>query len=74
MAAISYEDAQYLPARAYLQRYLVVARHTARSLWLGIRIERKLGDVDAVASYALALSNRFPESDEARLLRESERR
>lgn len=74
MAAVSYDQAQYLPARAYLQRYLEVARHNARSLWLGVRIERKLGDVDAIASYSLALRERFPDSEEARLLRESEGR
>lgn len=72
MADLSYGQGENLQARGYLQRYLEVGRHTARSLWLGIRIERKLGDVDAVASYALALRERFPDSEETRLLRESE--
>ena len=57
-----------LSARAYLQRFLEVSKHTAASLWMGIRIERQLGDKDAIASYKLALRNNFPDSNEATLL------
>jgi len=71
MATLSYDQGKYLPARAYIQRYSAVARHTPRSLWLGIRIERELGDKNALSSYALTLRNRFPDSEEARLLNES---
>lgn len=71
MALLSYELERYLPARAYLQRYLEIARHTAQSLWLGIRVERELGDRDALASYTLQLEKGFPDSEETRLLLES---
>ncbi|MDZ7735266.1 MAG: type IV pilus biogenesis/stability protein PilW [Gammaproteobacteria bacterium] len=71
MAEIQYGKGEYLSARGYLQRYLEVARHTPRSLWLGIRIERELGDNDTLSSYALLLNSNFPDSEEARLLRES---
>ena len=71
MAELSYDQGNYLSARAYLQRYLEIAEHTANSLWLGIRIERELGDKNAISSYALLLRNNFPESEEARLLQES---
>jgi type IV pilus assembly protein PilF len=54
-----------------LQRYLEVGAHTAQSLWLGIRIERELGDRDALASYSLQLEKSYPDSEEARLLLES---
>ncbi|MFH0344571.1 MAG: type IV pilus biogenesis/stability protein PilW [Chromatiales bacterium] len=74
MADISFRLNRYLPARGYLQRYLENARHTARSLWLGIRIERQLGDRDAAASYALALKSNYPDSEEARLFLETEGR
>jgi type IV pilus assembly protein PilF len=73
MSVISYELDRYLPARAYLQRYLGIARHTPQSLWLGIRIERELGDKDALASYALQLEKGFPDSTEAALLSAGER-
>lgn len=71
MAQISYKNASYLSARAYLQRYLEVSTHTAKSLWLGINIETELGDKDALASYKLLLKNKFPNSKEASLLKDS---
>lgn len=71
MSEISYEQGNYMPARSYLSRYLQSNKHTSRSLWLGIRIERELGDKDAVSSYALLLRNQFSESEEAKLLGQS---
>lgn len=71
MCQFALDDFNYLQARAYLQRYEAVARHTARSLWLGIQIERELGDKDAVSSYALLLRNSFPDSNEAAILQKS---
>ncbi len=71
MSLINFEAQRYLPARAYFQRYAEIARHTPQSLWLGIRIERELGDKNAVSSYSLYLKSNFPDSEEARLLRES---
>jgi len=74
MGEVSYRQGQYLKARGYLARYAEVAKHSPRSLWLGVRVERQLGDADAVGSYSVALKGRFPESEETRLLIESERR
>lgn len=71
MSEISCDKGNYSAARDYLKRYLDVARYTPRSLWLGIRIERELGDKDAVSSYAMLLRNDFPKTKEAKLLRES---
>jgi len=71
MSQISYENANYLSARAYLQRYLEISPHTAKSLWLGIRIERELGDKNTLSSYTLLLKNKFPDSREAALLKDS---
>lgn len=71
MAKLNFDQAKYLPARAYLQRYITVAPHTAESLWLGIRIESQLGDRNTVSSFALLLRNQFPDSNEARQLRDS---
>lgn len=68
MASITYETGRYLPARGYLQRFSEVSRHVARSLWLGILVERELGDQDAEASYALSLEKNFPDSKEAGML------
>jgi type IV pilus assembly protein PilF len=71
MGEISYAQGKYLSARAYLQRYAEVARQTAQTLWLGIRTERQLGDMDQVASYELLLRSKFPDSEEMRHLKES---
>lgn len=71
MSQLSYDNGNYLSARAYLQRYLEVGKHTAKTLWLGIQIEKELGDKDTLSSYALSLRNNFPRSEEARLLQES---
>ena len=71
MAELSYNQGNYLPARGYLQRYLGATKHTPKSLWLGIRIERELGDKDAVSSYALLLRNNYSDTKEAELLRAS---
>ncbi len=71
MAELSFEAEQYLAARGYMQRYEQVSRHNSRSLWLGIRIERKLGDKDAVSSLAMLLKANYPDSPETRLLIES---
>lgn len=64
MSRISFNRDNYLSARGYIQRYAEVGRHTADSLLLGIKIEQKLGDENAVSSYALQLRNNFPDSQE----------
>ena len=52
----------------------MVARHnklvtpSSESLWLALRIERKLGDRPAEQSYANQLRRRFPESREYQAL------
>lgn len=68
MSELSYEQEKFMPARDYLSRYLDSNKLSAKSLWLGIRIERELGDKNAVSSYELLLRNQFSESEEAKLL------
>lgn len=70
MAQISLDQDNPLSARGYLQRYQEVARHTPASLLLGIKIERQLGDKNAVSSYEMLLRNSFPDSVEVQELRE----
>ncbi len=71
MCEISFNNNDYLSARAYLQRYQSVSQHIAKSLWLGVQIEQELGDKNTAGSYALLLKNLFSDSDEAMRLRES---
>jgi type IV pilus assembly protein PilF len=69
MSQISYNQENYLSARGYLQRYSAVARHTPPSLLLGIKIERELGDRNAVSSYEMLLNNNYPDSVEVQELK-----
>lgn len=71
MVKVTFEKKNYLSARGYLQRYLEVSGHTAETLWLGIRIERELGDLDTLSSYEMLLRAKFPDSEEMRIFEES---
>jgi len=73
LASLSLQREQYLPARAFLQRYLDGNPPNAEVLWLGVRIERTMGDEEAAKRYASQLKKNFPESNETRQLLESER-
>ena len=55
-------------ARAQLLSYMKTHAPTAEALWLGVRIERKLGDKNSEESYAQILRQRFPLSKEAQAL------
>lgn len=55
-------------ARAQLLGYMKANTPTAEALWLGVRVERKLGDKQSEASYAQMLRQRFPNSREAQAL------
>lgn len=72
MAQINYSKKHYLQARAYFERYLDVGERTPAILWLGIRIERQLGNKDAVASYAMLLQSKFPDSAQTKLYLDSQ--
>lgn len=68
LADINYKRGQIAEARAYLAQQLQVAAASPESLWLAVRIERKLGDRNAESSYALQLRKKFPASPEAKAL------
>lgn len=64
MAQMSYEDRQYVPARAYYERYTKQAQQTPQSLLLGIRLARVFEDRDQVASLGLQLKRLYPGTPE----------
>jgi len=51
-------------AQFYARRLNNSEMANAQSLWLGIRIERRMGDQNALASYELALKRLYPDSEE----------
>ncbi len=65
MAELSFSANNYGAAQGYLRRFSQVAPAGPDVLWLAIRVERKLGNALAEASYAQQLRKNFPESKEA---------
>lgn len=65
MQKISYRNRQYMSARAFLERYLAVGKHTPESLWLAFQTERSLGNRTMADEYQQLLLNTFPASKEA---------
>jgi len=72
MARISVNKGRAMSGRAYLQRYQELSSLGADGLWLGIQVEKKMGDVDAVRDYENRLHRFFPDSQELRWLLESQ--
>jgi len=60
-----FEQNEYQKANSAFQQYQKLnTMPNPKALWLGIRLERILGDRDKLASYELALKNLFPNSPE----------
>jgi type IV pilus assembly protein PilF len=73
LAEVEFELKQYVPARAFLERYQEIGRATPSTLWLGVRIERNLGNDAGAKNYAQRLKSEFPNAAETKELLESER-
>ena len=69
MQKISYGKGKFLSARAFLERYLAVTRHTPQSLWYAVQTERALGNKALVEKYKEQLFRSFPLSVEAKQLK-----
>jgi type IV pilus assembly protein PilF len=64
-----YRRGQLRPAKEWVGRFnKLVPEPTAESLWLALRIERKLGDRVAETSLAAQLRRRHADSSEYRAL------
>lgn len=64
MVRLSYESGNVISARGFMERYVKMGPETAESLWLGVRVERALGNRNAEANYALRLKGKFPDAPE----------
>jgi type IV pilus assembly protein PilF len=64
-ADIQYQRNNFQTAKSYLERFTKVTAPNAEVLWLAVRVARKLGDDNSMASYAQQLRNNFPKSKEA---------
>ena len=72
LAQIAYSKKLYTQSKNYYYQFLKVSNHNAKSLWLGLLLERRSGNRARVANYAMRLKGKFPDSPEARLLRRLE--
>lgn len=69
LADVHARQGRLIQARNLLKQAASQAELNARALWLGVRIERQLGDRVSESSYASQLERRFPDSEEAYWLR-----
>ena len=73
MAELKFAAGDYLSAKKYFASYAQKNENlTASQLWLAVRIERRVGDGNAEASYALQLRQRYPDARETQLLMHGE--
>ncbi len=70
LAQINFDRDDARTAQLYLDHYRKVAAPTPESLWLGINVERSLGNNDAEASLSLLLAGHFPRSAQAHRLQQ----
>lgn len=69
MAQLNFAKEDFGVAKQYFNQYAAKNENlSAEDLWLAVRIERKLGDRNSIASYSMKLRNHFPDSKETRLL------
>lgn len=64
LSYINMEQGDYVTAQKYYSQYRKVGPKSSRSLYIGIQLAEYFEDEDARASYALALKNMYPTSEE----------
>lgn len=69
MIKISYQNAQYLSTRAFLERYAAVNAHNSETLWYAVQTERQLGNDKQAEEYRQKLLQQFPQSPQAKQLK-----
>ena len=73
LADLNFANGDYFAARKYFGDFAQrTDKLTAEQLWLGVRINRKAGDRNSAASFAMQLRNRFPDARETQMLTNGE--
>jgi type IV pilus assembly protein PilF len=70
LAEVTFKKGDMRNARALLTRHMRLVQPSAEALWLGARIEGRLGDQTALASYGVQLNNRYPNAPQTRAFNE----
>lgn len=74
LCVLKISQEEFLPARAFLQRYLSSNAPSASVLYLGVQIEDQLGDEQARKEFEDRVLREFPQSAEARKVLDSDQR
>lgn len=69
LAALIFQRGDFVRSQFYIRRLNSSQFANAESLWLGIKVERRLGNMPEVEQLASQLRSRFPTSNEAELLK-----
>ncbi|MFV0678896.1 type IV pilus biogenesis/stability protein PilW [Ottowia sp.] len=72
LAKLMYQRGEFERARFYVRRLNNSEMANAESLWLGVRIERKLNNGQAMEQLASQLRRRFPESNELKAYKQGQ--
>lgn len=70
LAEVLFKRGDFKSARSLLTRHLRLGQPSADALWLGARIESRVGDSTALASYGTQLKNRYPNAAQTRAFNE----
>lgn len=68
LASLLFQRGEYVRSQFYIRRLNNSELANSESLWLGIKVERKLNNLDAVEQLGSQLRKRFPNSKEVVLL------
>lgn len=68
LALIAYRASRFDEARGWMRPAVQQANPTPEALYLGLCVERKLGDRQAELSYVSQLRNRYPTADETKAI------
>jgi Tfp pilus assembly protein PilF len=72
MGGLLFDEMDYASARQYLDRFHLVAKPSARSLWLSIQTARKIDADTDVSELVQRLQTDFPDSRENQLWKEQQ--
>ncbi len=68
LALLAYRERNFTDARVYMKRVMQQNNPSAEALYLGMCVERKMGDKQSEASYVSQLHNRYPDSAETKAI------
>lgn len=66
LADIKYQTGKYAEAKTFVTRHMQLVVPGPDALWLGARVERRMGDAVALEAYGAQLNRRFPDAPQTK--------